>query len=273
MPSITGGGGYVPQPIQPQRAAQQAAPAQQAARPQTELAPKDTLKLPSQTSLTSQMAERLTSDNTKAQIYRLIQSATPQPPAEKPQLAMMERPAMSSALANALAEHHVPDAPLPQPGQNQQAQQAAGQFQTSTFVRQREHTEDSVARNALGSGKRVRKEDREGEFSSLEDFGGGGGMSGDQSGQDQRSDSQKKKQILTAEDKRKAPSGAPLAQQRPIPPKPVAKPGSVSHMKSATGPIQTPPKPKTGGVQRVQPPLSQQAKPAPPKKPTDEWTF
>lgn len=283
MPSISGGGGYIPQPLQPQRPIQQAAPAQ-AEKAQASLAPKDTVRLqsgPTQTTLTSQVAQRLTSDSTRAQIQQLIQTAQPQPPADKPQLQMMERPAMSSALADTLANVHVPEQQNAQqqqpqqPGLNQQAQQAAGQYQTSTFVRSREHTEDSSARNAHQSGKRVKKQDQEGEFASLEDFGGSGGMSGDQSGQDQRSDSQKKKQILTAEEKRKAPPGAPVSLQKPAPPKPTTKPGMTGMMKAATGPIQTPPKPPAPkpSVQRVQPPLSQQPKPAPPKKPTDEWTF
>lgn len=309
MPSITGGGGYIPQPIQPQRPMQQAAPVQaQAAREQTLLAPKDVYKGPSQTSLTSQVAEKLTSDGTKAQIHRLIETATPRPPADPPALAFMERPAMSSALAGTLAEHHLPEQQqaqqqAQQPGANQQAQQAAGQFQTSTLVRNREHTEDSVARNSLQSGKRLRKQEQEGEFSSLDDFGGGGGMSGDQSGQDQRSDSQKKKQILTVEEKRKAPPGAAQPTQRPAPPKPTAKPTGPSHMKAAVGPLGQAQRPATStmqprkeedkpfsgvaalpnankppgapkpGIQRVQPPLSQQQKPVPPKKPTDEWSF
>lgn len=307
MPSITGGGGYIPQPIQPQRPMQQAAPVQaRAAQEQTSLAPKDVYKGPSQTSLTSQVAEKLTSDGTKSQIHRLIETATPQPPADPPALAFMERPAISSALAGTLAEHHVPEQQqqAQQPGANQQAQQAAGQFQTSTFVRNREHTEDSVARNSLQSGKRVRKQEQEGEFSSLDDFGGGGGMSGDRSGQDQRSDSQKKKQILTVEEKRKAPPGTAQATHRPAPPKPAAKPAGPSHMKAAAGPLgqanrpaastlqprKEEDKPFSGvaalpnatkppgaptpkpGIQRVQPPLSQQ-KPPPPKKPTDEWSF
>lgn len=267
MPSIQGGGGYIPQPIQPQRQLQQAAVAK-AEAPQSELAPKDTFKAaPSQTSLTSQAAQRLTSDETKSMIHQLIQRSQPQVPQDKPQLLMMERPAMSSALADTLKGHHVPEQQqaqqqLNQPANNPQAQAAAGQMYTSTIVKMRDHTEDSVARNSLQSGKRVRKEEQEGEFSSLEDFGGGGGMGG-QDGQDQRSDSQKKKQILTAEEKRKAPPGAKSALVKPPAPK------NNSNL-SNTPP--KPPAPKTSTIQRVQPPLGQQ-KPAAPKKKTDEWTF
>lgn len=299
MPNIQGGGGYIPQPIQPQRAAAPQVQQQVQQQAQTELAPRDVFKT-TQTSQGSQLAQRLTSDNTKAQIHNLIQTAQIQVPQEKPQLQMMQRPAMGSALADALGRHHVPDQqssqaqqtqqqmnnPGANPGLNQQVQQNAGQLMTSTFVRQREHTEDSASRNSLQSGKRVRKQEKEGEFDSLEDFGGGDSMSGNNSGRDQRSDSQKKKQILTQEEKRKPPQGAkPALSAQP-------KTTSVgpSHFKPAAGPLNSarpgsgtqsatpkPPAPKPPiakpSVQRVQPPLGQQKPVAPPKKPTDEWTI
>ena len=300
MPSISGGGGFIPPPIQPPRPVQQAAAAQ-AEQAQTQLAPKDTVKVsaaPTQTSLTSQTAQRLTSDTTRAQIHQLIQTAQPQVPTDKPQLQMMQRPAMSSALADTLAQHHVPDQTSPQQTAQQNSQQtaqqnlnqqaaqqasvAAGQYQTSTLVRPREHTKDSSDRNTLQSGQRVRKQEKDGEFSSLDDFGGGEGMSGNQSGQDQRSDSQKKKQILSLEEKRKGPPGA-----KPPPPPQVkagaAMTGMSPHFKAATGPIGQPKPavvqpPKPAGttkpaIQRVQPPLGQQPKPAPPKKANDEWSL
>lgn len=265
MPNIQGGGGFVPQPIQPQAPAQRAAQAQAPAE-QTQLAPKDTFKAgPSQTTQTSQTVQRLTADTTKAQIHQLIQQTVIQVPAERPQLQLLQRPAMGSALAEALAQHHVPDAPqqaaqqqAQQPALNPHAQLAAGLQQTSTFVRQREHSEDSVARNSQQSGKRVRKEDQEGEFSSLDDTAGGeGGMFGGNE-QDERSDSQKKKQILTAEEKRKAPPGTVKSSlSKAPPPKPTLKPT----LKPVAKPT----------IQRVQPPLSGQAKPKP--QPTDEWTL
>lgn len=281
MPSIQGGGGYLPQPIQPQRQMQQAQ-AVKAEAPQTELAPKDTLKMqgPTQTTSTSQTAQRLTSDETKSQIHQLIQRAEPQVPQEKPQLQMMQKPAMGSALAEMLKNHHVAEqAPNPQQQAqqqstqpNQHAQTAAGNLFTSTLVRGRDHTEDSVARNDLQSGKRVRKEEQEGEFSSLEDFGGGGGMSGE-GGQDGRSDSQKKKQILTLEEKRKAPTGAKPTQVTAPP----NAPKVIMNKTSVTPAPPRPPAPKPAApkptIQRVQPPLSQQQKPAPPVKKTDEWTI
>lgn len=259
MPNIQGGGGFVPQPIQPQAAAQRAAQTPAPAE-QTQLAPKDTFKAgPSQTTQTSQTVQRLTADTTKAQIHQLIQQTVIQVPTERPQLQLLQRPAMGSALAEALAQHHVPEQAQPQQAAlNPQAQQAAGMQQTSTFVRLREHSEDSVARNSQQSGKRVRKEDQEGEFSSLDDMAGGdGGMFGGNE-QDERSDSQKKKQILTAEEKRKAPPGTVKSSlSKAPPPKPTLKPT----LKPASKP----------SIQRVQPPLSGQVKPKP--QSTDEWTL
>lgn len=284
MPSIQGGGAnYFPPQIQPQRQVQQAAQVQ-AEQPQTVLAPKDTVKMqagPSQTSLSSQIAQRLTSDTTKAQIHQLIQRAEIQVPAEKPQLQMMQKPAMGSALAEMLQGHHVPEQTTPQQQAQQQAQQAmqqpsqqgqafAAQQQTSTFVRLRDSNEDAADRNSLQSGKRVRKEEKEGEFDSLEDFGGSG-MSGQQGGQDQRSDSQKKKQLLTLEERRKAPPGAKPTGPLP-PPKPPVLRSTPVVPQPPKPPAPKPASPKPA-VQRVQPPLGQQLKPAPPKKSTDEWTI
>lgn len=282
MPNIQGGGGFIPQQIQPQRAVQQAAAPQVQQQVQTELAPRDVFKS-TQTTQGSQLAQNLTSDTTKSQIHTLIQTAQIQVPTDKPQLQMLQRPAMGSSLAATLAQHHVPEQAQQaqaNPAAGQQAQQAAGQLMTSTIVRQREHTEDSASRNSLQSGKRVRKQDKEGEFDSLEDFSGGDGASGNNSGRDQRSDSQKKKQILTQEERRKPPAGAKPAVPVPGTPKTVG--AGPSLFKAASSPLgapklPTPPVPKPPvakpTIQRVQPPMSQQKPPAPPKKPTDEWTI
>jgi len=252
MPSIQGGGGFIPPSIQAQQAQPAAAKAQapQPQAPQTQ----DVARFqagPSQTTLGSQIAQRLTSESARLQIHQLIQQNQAQAPEQKPQLQMLQRPAMGSALASALAAHHVPEQ-----SQNAHAQQAAGTMQASYQAKTSDHTEDSVRRSTLQSGKRVRKEEQEGEFSSLEDMFGGDGTSGGGTGQDQRSDSQKKKPLLTAEEKRKAPVGVKKPGVKPAPPglKPgLNKPGTAAP-----------------SVTRVQ---MAKANPPPKPKATDEWTF
>lgn len=255
MPSIQGGGGFIPRPIQSARPQQTARVQQQAAQ---ETGSKDVARFqaaPSQTSLSSQIAQRLTSDATRAQIHQLIQQNQVQVPEQKPQLQMMQRPAMSSALAETLAGHHVPDQ-----AQNAQAQQAAGSMGASYQTKTTDHTEDTVRRRSLQSGKRLRKEDQEGEFSSLDDMGGGDSMSGDQSGQDQRSDSQKQKHLLDFESDAHGKTGkVPLQRlgQKPTSLKPNLH--KFAEQKGVAKPA----------VQRLQ-----NLKPAPPKKkPDDEWTI
>lgn len=266
MPSIHGGGGFIPRPVQTQT--QQVGKAQPA-QPQ-DSGSKDVVRLqasPSQTSLSSQIAQRLTSENTRTQIHNLIQQNQVQVPEQKPQLNMMQRPAMSSALADMLANHHVPEQ------QNNQAQQAAGSLQASYQTKTSDSTEDSVRRNSLQSGKRLRKEEQEGEFSSLDDMSGGDSMSGDQSGEDQRSDSQKEKTLVTAQEKQKSQNKLPLKRpgQKPVSLKPnlqklaETKPQRPGNFKQSD---LSPPTPKPG-VQRIQ-----SMKPAAPKKkPDDEWTL
>ena len=216
MPNIQGGGGaFIPRQVQNTQAQQQVGQTQQAAKAQEQAGPKDTVRMqqgPSQTSLSSQVAQRLTADGTRSQIHQLIQQQQVQVPDQKPNLQMMQRPAMSSALADMLAGHHVPDQ-----GQNLHAQQAGGSLAAASHQKVNDHTEDSAKRTSLQSGKRVRKEEQEGEFSSLEDMMGG--ESSQQNEQDERSDSQKQKHILTQEQRRKKalkPTGAlKQAPQKP----------------------------------------------------------
>ena len=189
-------------------------------------------------------------------------------PEQKPQLNMMQRPAMSSALADMLANHHVPDQT-----QNTQAQQAAGTMQASYQTKTSDHTEDTVRRNSLQSGKRVRKEEQEGEFSSLDDMSGGDSMSGDQSGEDERSDSQKKKTLVTAQEKQK--NGTPQTLKRPGQ-KPVSLKPDLQKFSDSK-----PSKPGIAKQSEIKPPKQKSSiqriqiiKPAPPKKkPNDEWTL
>lgn len=270
MPSIHGGGGFIPQQIQNQQVRQ--APPAQVQQQQAQAAPKDTVRLqatPTQTSLTSQVAQRLTSDATRVSIHNLIQQQQVQLPAEKPQLQMMQKPAMGSALAEMLSQHHVAEAAPQQQAANPQApnaqaQLAAGMLQSAANQKIHDHTEDSSRRSTLQSGKRVRKEEQEGEFSSLMDMSDEGGMFG-QSGQDGRSDSQKKKQLLEAQKKKLPP--APKGQLE----KPRLKTtGQQAGAPNSTtkSPLNTQPKPPAVKpvVNKVQP-LQK------PKPKADEWDF
>lgn len=256
MPSIQGGGGFIPKPIQTQQAAKP-----QQAIPQ-ESAPKDIARFqaaPSQTTLSSQIAQRLTSETTRAQIHNLIQQNQVQVPEQKPHLNMLQRPAMSSALADMLVNHHVPE--------NTQAQQAAGSMQASYQAKTSDPTEDSARRNSLQSGKRVRKEEQEGEFSSLDDMSGGDSTSGDQSGEDQRSDSQKQKTLVTLQEKQK--SKTPLKR-------PGEKPTSLKPDLQKFGSKSPPPRPGAVKPPATKPSIQriQNMKPAPQAKKTDdEWTL
>lgn len=272
MPNIQGGGAHFPQQqIQRQAPVQQnqAAQASKAAAPETA---KDTVRLqaaPSQTSVSSQIVQRLTSDSTRANIHQLIQQQNVQVPTDKPQLQMLQKPAMGSALAEMLAQHQRPESAQQSQSaslaQNQQAQLAGGAMQAASFSKIRKDPEDAVERNSLQSGKRVRKEEQEGEFGSLMDMSGGESMDGDGSGQDQRSDSQKKKQLI--QDKKK-----PLQRLKSaIPDKPGIKAtGGKAPGSQTLNTLKKPqPKPSITPLNSLQ----SQVKKIPPKPSTDEWDF
>ncbi len=276
MPNIQGGGAqFLPQNIQRQGPTQQnqAAQANKTTSPE---AAKDTVRLqaaPSQTTVSSQIVQRLTSDSTRANIHQLIQQQNVQVPEQKPQLQMLQKPAMSSALAEMLSQHQRPESAQQSQtaglAQNQQAQLAGGAMQAASFSKIRKDPEDTAERNSQQSGKRVRKEEQEGEFGSLMDMSDEGGMGGDGTHQDQRSDSQKKKPLLQAQKKslQNLKSGVPT------------KPGiKMTGPRSATSqPHNTikkpqpkaPVKPSITNVNSLQ----SQAKKIPPKPKTDEWDF
>lgn len=185
QPGIPGGQAFQAQQAQ---ALQKNAPVQRA-EPRPAEAPPSSDQAKFQTRTTgTERAQRLTSDQTRLQIHQLIQKAVIQVPEQKPGLQLLNRPAMSSALAETLASHQPADAG------NAHAQMAGGSLAAASHQKVNHQTEDSVQRNSVQSGKRARKEEQEGEFSSLTDSEGG--MSQGDSSQDQRSDAQKQKQVL-----------------------------------------------------------------------------
>lgn len=192
MPNISPGAGGNPYPAIP---LSQATPAQNIhIKPPAQAAEKPA---PDQTqfqqrSTGTERSQRLTSESTRLQIHQLIQTAVIQPQEQRPQLQLLNRPAMSSALADTLAAHQ----PAPQSAEtaNAHAQLAGGSLAAASHQKLRPSNEDSAARNSTQSGKRARQEDQEGEFSSLADAEGG--MSQGDSHPDERSDSQKKKQLI-----------------------------------------------------------------------------
>ncbi len=235
QPGIPGGQAFQAQQAQ----GLQKNPAIQRAEPRpAEAAPaSDQAKFHTRTTGTER-AQRLTSEQTRLQIHQLIQKAVIQVPEQKPGLQLLNRPAMSSALAETLASHQPADAG------NAHAQMAGGSLAAASHQKLNHQTEDSVQRNSLQSGKRARKDEQEGEFSSLTDSEGG--MSQGDSSQDQRSDAQKQKQVLlqkkklseaakqnemdfenftapsrkrTLSEPSRSPMQSPLRKTSPVPPK------------------------------------------------------
>lgn len=187
----------------------------------------------------TERGQRLTSESARLQIHQLIQNAVIQQPEQRPQLQLLNRPAMSSALADTLAAHQPPETA------NAHAQMAGGSLAAASHQKIRPSNEDSAARNSSQSGKRARKEEQEGEFSSFADAEGG--MSQGDSNQDERSDSQKKKHIILQKQS--------LTSQRKAAPPPVD--AFETAVKKPTLKKETASRPA-------------QHRPTPPK---DEWTF
>ncbi len=200
-------------------------------------------------------AQRLTSEATKAHIHQLIQQTPVQVPENRPPLELLNRPAMSSALAETLAGHQPAETQSQQPPQqaaqqNTHAQQAGGSLAAASHQKILDKTEDTARRNTAQSGKRARKEEQEGEFSSLTDSEGG--MDQGDSSRDQRSDSQKKKHLLKddfEDDDFERPKK------------------TLPHVKNV--------KRASTGIKRANPTLPRiKQKPAAPKgKPDSEWTL
>lgn len=237
MPSIQGGS---PQ-FQPLRSAQGSQPPQGAVqKAATEQAPTDHVRLsqsPSQTTQNVQRQQLLTADTTQARIQQLLKNGQPNLQLERPSLSILQRSSMASALAQTLAGQHVPD--LPQT-QNPYAQTAAGQQQTASAFRSQvpSETQDTAWQRAAGSGRRLKKDDKEAEFSMMDDSSGEG-MSGQSTADDQRSGAQKQKMLLEVKRRQQStqeehtafiqkpkqklppvPAQNPLeAGYRPIPPK------------------------------------------------------
>lgn len=191
MPSIQGGSPQF-QPLRPIPSTTTQVSAQKTA---SEQGTSDHVRLsqnPSQTTQNIQRQQLLTSEATQARIQQLIKNSQPNPALERPPLSILQRSSMGSALAQILAEQHVP-----MPAQNLQAQIAAGQQQAvSTFRSQGpSETQDTAWQRSAGSGRRLRQEDKEAEFSMMDDAAGQG-MSGQSMADDQRSGAQKQQTLL-----------------------------------------------------------------------------
>jgi len=213
----------------------------------------------------AERSQRLTSETTRAQIHQLIKTAVIQVPEQRPALQLLNRPAMSSALADMLSAHHPAETAQSQQSQtaaqqgaaNAHAQMAGGSLAAASHQNIRASTEDSSDRNTTQSGKRARSEEQEGEFSSLTDSEGG--MDQGDSSHDQRSDSQKKKQLLNAQKAKTAPDFEKGPQHK----KPLHQAKTLSRT------LQPPTLKKTGSP----PAKSSLNKPNKPASPKDEWTF
>jgi hypothetical protein len=199
----------------------------------------------------AERGQRLTSETARLQIHQLIQTAVIQQPEQRPQLQLLNRPAMSSALADTLAAHQPPETA------NAHAQMAGGSLAAASHQKVRSSNEDSAERNSAQSGKRARQEDQEGEFSSLADAEGG--MNQGDSSKDERSDSQKKKQIILQKQ-------SLVSQRQPAPQRP------VDTFETATkSPLRPPSRsPQKPAIKKVDTPRTAQHRSAPPK---DEWTL
>jgi hypothetical protein len=181
-------GGFNPQAniaaLRPQAPAVQAQ-ATQAAAPQAAEAPKVPTG-PTQTTATTQKALALTSEATQAKLTQLLQNARVAPGLDRPPLQILGQGAsMGSALAQALAGHQPPEGAA-----SQAAQTFAGQQQTAASLKTRpKETEDSAWQTNKQSGKRLRREDQEGEFNLMDDSAGqgmGGGQSDSQQNKDRK---------------------------------------------------------------------------------------
>lgn len=264
MPNISPGAGgspYSATPL-PQATPAQNTQAKPAAPPPAQGAEKPVLDQAQfqQRSTGTERGQRLTSESTRLQIHQLIQTAVIQQPEQRPQLQLLNRPAMSSALADTLAAHQ------PAETANAHAQLAGGSLAAASHQKLRPSNEDSAARNSQQSGKRARQEEQEGEFSSLADAEGG--MSQGDSNPDQRSDSQKKKQLILQKQS--------LVDQRKVSPQ--ATTDSFEAASKNTSPLSSRSLQKPGlKKEGASPPTarSSQSKHRPPKpiSPKDEWTF
>lgn len=181
-------GGFNPQvniaALRPQAPAVQAQ-ATQAAAPRAAEAPKVPAG-PTQTTATTQKALALTSEATQAKLNQLLQNARVAPGLDRPPLQILGQGAsMGSALAQALAGHQPPEGAA-----SQAAQTFAGQQQTAASLKTRpKETEDSAWQTNKQSGKRLRREDQEGEFNLMDDSAGqgmGGGQSDSQQNKDRK---------------------------------------------------------------------------------------
>lgn len=232
MSSIQGGQPqFNPQLIQQQAAAKIQGP-QTTPQTQKSASTAKASSAPTQTTLSSQKVQQLTSETTKASIKNLIQTSLPQVPEQMPQLKFLQKPSVSGNLSQLLGGHQAETASQQQaqPQQqaaaqanNPQAAMAAGQLQTSHMMplKRNSETDDSAWQNTSQSGRKAKKDEQEGEFSSLDDFEGGDFGGGAQ--QDERSDSQKKKQLLKKSELHKKTLKKPL--QKPGLKKDIKPPG------------------------------------------------
>lgn len=260
MPNIRPGAGGPSYPTAP---LSQAAPAQnnQAKAPaqvNEKQALDQTQFLPRSTG--TERSQHLTSESTRLQIHQLIQTAVIQQPEQRPQLQLLNRPAMSSALADTLAAHQPPETA------NAHAQMAGGSLAAASHQKLRSSNEDSAARNSTQSGKRASQEDQEGEFSSLADSESG--MNQGDSSQDQRSDSQKKKQLILQKQ-------SLSSQHKAIPKVPVDtfETASKKPMSSPSQGLHKPILKKVAPSHSTPRPLQRNNQPKKPASPKDEWTF
>ena len=180
MPSIHGGSSPQFQPLRP--VSPQAQPVK--AQPASAQTPQDQVQVSrtqTQTSQNIQRQQNLSSESTQVRIQQLIQNSRPDPGLERPQLNILQRGSMASALAQTLA------------GQQQTLQAVKGQGPSETH--------DTSWQRSAQSGRRLKKEDQEGEFSMMEDSAGQG-MSQQGSSQDQRSGHHKQKLLLEEQRRR-----------------------------------------------------------------------
>lgn len=278
MPSIQGGGGaqfHNLRPIQGPQAPQ----VQKAAESQQ--APKDTVRVSQSPTGTTQNVQRqqlLTSESTQVRIHQLLQNGQPNL-AERPAgLSFLQRSSMASALAETLAGKHVPDSPQAQ-AQNTQAQNAAGQQQAVTYYRQLgpNEAQDTAWQRSAQSGRRLKKEDHEGEFSMFDDSSGEG-MSQQQSGDDKHSGQQKRRLLVDEkrrQDQEKAEHAAFSDKKVKLPPVPPRNP--LEAPKSLTGKTAELKKPEIKKIEAKKPEIKRMntlQPPSPPKKAkADEWDF
>lgn len=218
-------GGFNPQPnlaaLRPQAPAAQAQ-ATQAAAPQAPAAEAPKVPAgPTQTTANTQKALSLTSEATQVRLNQLLQNARVQPNLDRPPLHILgQGESMGSALAQALVGHQTPEGAA-----SQAAQIFAGQQQTAASLKTRpKETEDSAWQSNKQSGKRLRREDQDGEFNLMDDSAGQG-MGGGQSDSQQNKD-RKRQQESWGKPAPKSAAPAPLKRpgQPPKPPGGAPKP-------------------------------------------------